>query len=162
MYHVTKAVLQANKLYYNSTLSSANCSEELYKITYNLLARTKQVYVPTRYPLSSLPELFCNYVSEKITKIRNELHAQIDVVMSAPETCSLDPIQTLLLLELLYRLLASLTALINSSLRSGLFSFPNFSNVSVTFPLLKKPSVHLNELKNLRPISNLPYISRIV
>ena len=44
------------------------------------------MYVPTRYPLSSLPELFSNYFSENITKIKNELdshavselHAQND------------------------------------------------------------------------------------
>ena len=75
-HHVTNVVLKAKKLYYNSKISSANCSKELYKITNNILARTKQVHLPTTYHLSSLPELFSNYFSDKIMKIRNELDSQ--------------------------------------------------------------------------------------
>ena len=75
-HHVTKVVLKAKKLYYNSKISSANCSKELYKITNNILARTKQVHLPTMYPLSSLPEMFSNYFSDKIIIIRNELDSQ--------------------------------------------------------------------------------------
>ena len=69
-------MLKANKLYYNSKISSANCSKELYKFTNNILARTKQVHLPTMYPLSSLPEMFSNYFSDKIMIIRNELDSQ--------------------------------------------------------------------------------------
>ena len=79
---------------------------------------------------------------------------------TAPKTCSLDPIPTPLLLEILDCLLPSLTALINSSLSSGLF--PQVFKSAVIFPLLKKPSLDPNELKNFRPISNLPFISKII
>ena len=188
-HHVTNVVLKAKKLYYNSKISSANCSKELYKITNNILARTKQVHLPTTYPLSSLPELFSNYFSDKIMKIRNELDSQavsalpaqadsfsgitlstfepvteamvkLVITKSAPKTCSLDPIPTPLLLEILDCLLPSLTALINLSLSSGLF--PQAFKSAVIFPLLKKPSLDPNELKNFRPISNLPFISKII
>ena len=123
------------------------------------------VHLPTTYPLSSLPELFCNYFSDKIMKIRNELDSQavsalpaqadsfsgitlstfepvteamvkLVITKSAPKTCSLDPIPTPLLLEILDCLLPSLTALINSSLSSGLF--PQAFKSAVIFPLLKK------------------------
>ncbi len=43
------------------------------------------------------------------------------IMKYAPKTCSLDPIPTPLLLEILDCLLPSFTALINSSLSSGLF-----------------------------------------
>ena len=84
------------------------------------------------------------------------------IMKSAPKTCSLDPIPTPLLLEILDCLLLSLTALINnySSLSSGLF--PQVFKSAVIFPLLKKPSLDPNELKNFRPISNLPFISKII
>ena len=147
----------------------------MYKITNNILARTKQVHLPTTYPLSSLPELFSNYLSDKIMKIRNELDsqavsalpAQADsfsgitlsifepvteamvkrvITKSAPKTCSLDPIPTPLLLEILDCLLPSLTALINSSLSSGLF--PQAFKSAAIFPLLKKPSLDPNELNS--------------
>ena len=182
-------MLKAKKLYYNSKISSSNCSKELYKITNNILARTKQVHLPTMYPLSSLPEMFSNYFSDKIMIIRNELEshtisalpAQTDsfsgitlstfepvtevmvkhvIMKSGPKTCSLDPIPTPLLLEILDCLLPSLTALINSSLSSGLF--PQVFKSALIFPLLKKPSLDPNELKNFRPISNLPFISKII
>ena len=58
-----------------------------------------------------------------------------------------DPIPTPLLLEILDCLLPSLTALINSSLSSGLF--PQVFKSAVIFPLLKKPSLDPNELNNL-------------
>ena len=142
------------------------------------------------YPLSSLPELFSNYFSDKIMKIRNELDSQavsalpaqtdsfsgitlstfeplteamvkLVITKSAPKTCTLDPIPTPLLLEILDCLLPSLTALINSSLSSGLF--PQAFKSAVIFPLLKKPSLDPNELKNFRPIANLPFFfSKII
>ena len=189
-HHVTNVVLKAKKLYYNSKISSANCSKELYKITNNILARTKQVHLPTTYPLSSLPELFSNYFSDKIMKIRNELDSQavsalpvqtdsfsgitlstfepiteamvkLVITKYAPKTCSLDPIPTPLLLEILDCLLPSHTALINSSLSSGGL-FPQAFKSAVIFPLLIKPSLDPNEQKNFRPISNLPFISKII
>ena len=70
------------------------------------------------------------------------------------------PIPTPLLLEILDCLLPSLTALINSSLSSGLF--PQVFKSAVIFPVLKRPSLDPNELKNFRPISNLPFISKII
>ena len=185
-HHMTELVLKAKTWYFNSNISSASCSKELYKITNNLLARTKQLHLPTIYPLSSLPEMFSNYFSDKIFTIRNELAsqtvsalpAQTDsfsvvtlstfepvtkimvkhvIMTSAPKTCSLDPIPTPLPLELLDDcILPSLTALINSSLSSGLF--PQIFKSAAIFPRLKKPSLDPNELKNVRSISNLPFI----
>ena len=60
---------RCNALYYNSTFSSASCSKELYKITNNILARTKQVHPSTMYTMYSLPELFSNYFSGKIMRL---------------------------------------------------------------------------------------------
>ena len=62
--------------------------------------------------------------------------------------------------EILDCLLPSLTALINSSINYGLFS-QAFKSAVIIFPLLKIPSLDPNELKNFRPISNLPFISKI-
>ena len=185
-HHVTKVVLKANKLYYNSKISSAKCSEELYKITNNILARTKQVHLPTMYHLSSLPEMFSNYFSDMIIIIINELDshtisalpAQTDslsgitlstfehvtevmvkhvIMKSAPKTCSLDPTPTPLLLEIPDCLLPSV-----SPHWSILLSVLAYFKSAVIFPLLKKPSLDPNELKNFRPISNLPFISKII
>ena len=89
-----------------------------------------------------------------------EAMVKLVITKSAPKTCSLDPMPTPLLLEILDCLLPSLTALINSSLSSGLF--PQAFKSAIIFPLLKKPSLDPNELKNFRPISNQPFISKII
>ena len=64
-----------------------------------------------------------------------EAMVKLVITKSAPKTCSLVPIPTPLLLEILYCLLPSLTALIDSSLSSGLF--PQAFKSDVIFPLLK-------------------------
>ena len=33
---------------------------------------------------------------------------------------------------------------------------------AVISPLLKKPNLDVNELKNYRPVSNLPFLSKII
>ena len=81
-----------------------------------------------------------------------EAMVKLVITKSAPKTCSLDPIPTPLLLEILDCLLPSLTALINSSLSSGLF--PQAFKSAVIFPLLKKPSLDPNELKIITRIVN--------
>ena len=60
-----------------------------------------------------------------------EAMVKLVITKSAPKTCSLDPIPTPLLLEIVDSLLPSLTALINSSLSSGLF--PKLSKVLSSF-----------------------------
>ena len=50
--------------------------------------------------------------------------------------------------------------LINASLSAGIVPL-KFKQALVT-PLLKKPGLDSNDMKNLRPVSNLPFISKIV
>ena len=52
-----------------------------------------------------------------------------------------------------------LTIIINNSLSTG--SFPTIFKQALVTPLLKKPSLDPNILKNYRPISNLSFLSKI-
>ena len=80
---------------------------------------------------------------------------------TVPKSCNLDPIPTELLYENLDVLLPTITNIINISLASG-FVPPDFKTAIVK-PLLKKPSLDRNILKNYRPvISNLPFLSKIL
>ncbi|WP_419642289.1 reverse transcriptase domain-containing protein, partial [Thiolapillus sp.] len=63
-------------------------------------------------------------------------------------------------MECLDTLLPSLTALVNSSLSSGVF--PEVFKTALVTPLLKKKSLDQNELKNYRPVSNLSFVSKII
>ena len=79
------------------------------------------------------------------------------ILKSAPKTCQLDLIPTPLLVECLDTLLPSLTALLNSSLSSGVF--PEVFKTALVTPLLKKKSFDQNKLKNYCPVFNLSFAS---
>uniref|UniRef100_A0A674PCY9 Reverse transcriptase domain-containing protein n=1 Tax=Takifugu rubripes TaxID=31033 RepID=A0A674PCY9_TAKRU len=75
-------------------------------------------------------------------------------------TCLLDPIPTHLLKDVLPLIGSSILDQINGSLVSGYV--PRSYKVAVIKPLLKKPSLDPDVLANYRPISNLPFISKVL
>lgn len=75
-------------------------------------------------------------------------------------TCLLDPIPTKLLKESLPVALEPILNIINSSLTLGHVQIP--FKLAFTKPIIKKPHLDPNELGNCRPISNLPYLSKII
>eukprot|EP00745_Piridium_sociabile_P027300 TRINITY_DN439_c0_g1_i27.p1 TRINITY_DN439_c0_g1~~TRINITY_DN439_c0_g1_i27.p1 ORF type:complete len:1128 (+),score=135.82 TRINITY_DN439_c0_g1_i27:139-3522(+) len=76
-----------------------------------------------------------------------------------PKSCELDPIPTTLMFDCLDSVLPFVTHVINDSLTSGVF--PSLHKKAVK-PLLKKPSLDQNELMNYRPVSNLPFLSKVI
>ncbi|XP_075304653.1 uncharacterized protein LOC142366593 [Odontesthes bonariensis] len=80
------------------------------------------------------------------------------VTSSHPTTCSLDPVPSPLLHSAAPDLLPYLTHLINTSLTSG--SFPSAFRTARVTPLLKKPALDPSEIKNYRPVSLLPFLSK--
>ena len=81
------------------------------------------------------------------------------ILKSSQKTCSLDPIPTSLFVECLDRLLPAVTAIINKSLKTGVF--PSIFKEAIAIPLLKKTSLDPNNLKSYRPISNLSFLSKV-
>ena len=79
---------------------------------------------------------------------------------SKPSSCILDPIPTKLLKELLPVFGPPMLNKINVSLSTG--SVPNSLKVAVIKSLLKKPNLDPENIKNYRPISNLPFLSKIL
>ena len=111
-----------------------------------------QFSLPLTNPFDGVPLCTFKPVSESVVKNL--------ILKSAPKTCQLDPIPTLLLVECLDTLLPSLTALVNFSLSSGVF--PEVFKTALVTPLLKKKSLDQNELKNYHPVSNLFFVSKII
>ena len=68
------------------------------------------------------------------------------ITKCAPRSNELDHIPTSLLLECLDTVLPTMTSIINDSLKSGVF-LSYYKSVIVT-PLLNKPSLDPNDLKN--------------
>lgn len=83
------------------------------------------------------------------------------IIQSSPnKSCELDPIPTWLLKSCLDKLLPVITNIINESLSSC--HVPTEFKSAVIRPLLKKPDLDPNVLKNYRPVSNLPFISKVL
>ena len=82
------------------------------------------------------------------------------ITHSSTKHCALDPLPTWLLKRCLDPLLPSITALINLSLTTG--TVPDLFKVAHIVPLLKKPSLDASDLSNYRPVSNLPFLSKVL
>jgi len=79
---------------------------------------------------------------------------------SSKASCSLDPIPTSLLRNVLPSLAPAITEIVNSVLVSG--EFPNDLKSAIVQPLLKKSSLDSEILKNFRPVSNLSFLSKVI
>ena len=75
-------------------------------------------------------------------------------------SCCLDPLPATLLKEHFDLLLPSICSIVNLSLVTGLL--PSSLKNAVLTPLLKKPNLDHEVLSNLRPISNLKVISKVI
>ena len=133
-----------------------------------------------------MPNVFSNYFTEKIRTIRNNCpplnptacpdtsfagnplltfepvtnEFVLKIINSASaKSCELDPIPTTLLYENLDILLPTIMN-INTSLTTGIV--PRDLKTAVVKPLSKKLSLDKNLLKNYRPVSNLPFLSKIL
>ena len=88
--------------------------------------------------------------------------ADVEKVLKESPTasCSLDPTPTWMLKKCIAVFLPIITLLVNLSLASGEFC-SHFKKAHV-IPLLKKFDLDRNILKNYRPVSNLPFISKLI
>ena len=76
------------------------------------------------------------------------------------KSCSLDPIPTNLTKQYLNDIIPLITRIINTSLTSG--TVPSQFKQAIVTPILKKKNLDNNHLKNYRPISNLPFLSKVL
>ena len=74
--------------------------------------------------------------------------------------CALDPIPTSVLKACLGALLPVICKIVNLSFSSS--HVPEAFKEAIVTPLIKKQSLDRENLKNYRPVSNLPFISKLV
>ncbi|TWW67247.1 putative RNA-directed DNA polymerase from transposon X-element [Takifugu flavidus] len=119
--------------------------------------------IPTTGPSPDVPTVgtyrFSNEPLNSFTPIYFS-EASLLIQKSKTTTCLLDPIPTHLLKDVLPLIGSSILDQINGSLVSGYV--PRSYKVAVIKPLLKKPSLDPDVLANYRPISNLPFISKVL
>jgi hypothetical protein len=180
---------QARESYYAEKIQSCGRDQKsMLKVTKHLLGETNEVLLPSHSSAKDLAQEFSDYFVNKIENIRTKIyetvvdsdelnmkHSNVEfseftlaseeeitklISKSANKSCELDPIPTWLLKECLTELVPVITKIINSSLATAYV--PKLFKNSHIKPLLKKPSFDPNTLKNYRPVSNLPFISKIL
>jgi len=82
------------------------------------------------------------------------------IARSKKTTCELDPAPTYFLLQFLDTLLPTILNIINLSIVSGIV--PSGFKTAIVKPLLKKSGLDPAVFKNYRPVSNLPYVSKLL
>ena len=75
-------------------------------------------------------------------------------------TCSSDPFPTRLLMSHLHAIVPILQHIVNLCLTTG--DFPISCKSSIVIPLIKKPGLDREMLKNYRPVSNLSFLSKVI
>ena len=125
---------------------------------FNLKIHTIHQHLHPNSPPLSPPALppTCHLFASFLLPTASDL--SVLILKSKPTTCQLDPLPTTLVKSCLPSLLPLITAIIHSSLSSGIV--PSLFKTAAVTPILKKPGSDPNNFSNLRPISNLPFISK--
>uniref|UniRef100_A0AAR2KBY1 Reverse transcriptase domain-containing protein n=1 Tax=Pygocentrus nattereri TaxID=42514 RepID=A0AAR2KBY1_PYGNA len=181
-------VKSARKNYYSTLIdSTSNNSAALFRSIDRLVNPTSHVF-PESVSVEKCDE-FAIFFRDKITNLRqniatstNRLPALIsvshpncnmsyfkevdmvtlfDVISSLKSsTCELDPLPTCFFKQVLSSLSNEVLMIVNQSLQLG--EFPNILKTAVVKPLLKNRNLDPTFLNNYRPISNLPFLSKII
>ena len=180
---------KCKKLYFESKITAASTSKYLFDFVSEMYGKSKKCIFPNNISIDKLPELLNNYFISKISKIRSSFDTQKacdtnsnvlifngnrlsnfdqlsqkeikSIILSSPcKSCSLDPLPSNILFEHIDLFIHCITSIVNESLINGVM--PLCFRKAVISPLLKKPSLDFNELKNYRPVSNLPFLSKII
>jgi len=186
---VNKLLPTARKDYYeDKILKCGRDQKSIYKVTTQLLGKSKSSLLPRHGSNSELAEQFNDFFNNKIITIGNSLvsstaykgepeedehmpklsfftHATLDeineiVTKSPNKSCSLDPLPTWLLKKCLDSLLPSITHIINQSFLVG--EVPReLKTAHIRLPL-KKPGLDVEALKNYIPVSNLYFLATAI
>ena len=90
----------------------------------------------------------------------SELDIEKLIKLLSSKSCVSDPLPTSMIKQYLPVLLLFITNFGNFSLSTS--TVPNQFKSAVITPISKKPSLDSNVLRNLRPVANLPFISKVV
>ena len=178
---VAGAKIQANS---EKVLECGHDTKKLYNLVNNITGRVKSNPMPPGRTNGDLADEFADFFLNKIIKIRNDLlecnayspipieveplsqfqpmsvAEVIKIIRSMPtKTCESDTLPTRLLKQSLDKLGETITAIVNISLRVGVFAKTWIE--AIVCPLLKKPGLEL-VAANYRSVSNLPFISKVV
>lgn len=186
-----KLLIKTKQDYYCSKVKECEHDQkQLFNLSKTMMGEKGEVILPSCSSVEKLSNIFSDFFANKINKIRENvqltnscsdvmnadpkfqgchltefrLATEVEVrklILGAPnKSCSLDPLPTWLLKQCIDVLLPLITTIINKSLVEA--KVPNCFKRSNIAPLLKKSGLDQENLKNYRPVSNLPFISKIL
>ena len=189
-YNTLRAATKTN-YYTNKVYDCLNDQGSIFIIINSLLHRSKSSPLPSYDDKSLLANNFATFFYNKILKIHNFLSlgagshdhhqpnpeppvetfvtefAQVESsdvakkLSTAPvKSCPLDPIPAKVFKAVSDSLLPTLTRIVNLSLESG--DVPSSLKEAMINPILKKSMLDKEVLNNYRPVSNLPFISKLI
>lgn len=180
---------QAKVQHYNQKIEATQNQKDLFRLITSLSGSPTTQSLPQSDSSLALANRFAQYFDVKIENIRKDIEIQMTQSAEHPPTvsldhplnmftlvtegdvikhlskmksksCSLDPIPTWLLKDCKQALTPFITSIINTSLSSGVF--PSQLKEATVTPILKKTSLDAENLKNYRPVSNLPFLSKLI
>jgi hypothetical protein len=185
---VTSAISKAKAAYFQSKLKDASSDpKKMFSLLQSLMNRQDCSDVLPDMADQKIADSFSDFFQEKIEKIRlgfssdaarDASHSDTSTVnfsrfsplvaedirklilKANPTTSALDPAPTKFVLEFLETLLPVFERMINLSLSSGIV--PRSFKTASVIPLLKKPGLDPDGLGNYRPVSNLPFASKLL
>ena len=184
--HVNKLIEQAKKTFFKNKFNCVKSCKELFTTVNYLFGKKVSSPLPNVSDTGNASQ-FSKFFIDKIDTIRlnldntpcslpdfttftdcqlisfdltNETEIKKLILDSPTKHCDLDPLPTNLLKQCISDLLPAIVSIINESLQSGVVPIC-FKNALVK-PLLKKPGLDPNILKNFRPVSNLSFLSKIL
>ena len=112
--------------------------------------------------VASLKQYDISFQGNPLTAFRPVTESElIKLIKESPnKSCASDPIPTWLFKECATDLVGNLVDIFNESLTSGVV--PSSFKQALVRPLLKKPNLEKDVLGNYRPVSNLPYQSKLL
>ena len=108
------------------------------------------------------PPHYSNFDGDRLSQFATiDQDRLLDLLARVPnKTCGLDPAPTWLIKEFAKDIAPFLTALFNRSIVAGVV--PQTFKVAEITPILKKASLDATVVLNYRPISNLPFLSKLL
>ena len=106
---------------------------------------------------SDLPSIHSHLTELRFT---DEKEVRKIITQCQNKTCSLDPLSTALLQKSITVHLPYLVNIVNTSFKDE--QFPENIKTALVKPLLKKDGMDADILENYRPVSNIPFLSKLL
>ena len=177
--------------YFNAKIIEAGSDgKALQQVFNNILLKDKVSKLPMHDSDYELAETFVKFFDDKVRTIRSSLpdHSVatdmsvqtcsippdslcnfrpvdddelIKVIKRSPtKSCSIDPMPTWLVKSSIAAIVPFIKVIINRSMAEG--TVPEAMKMALVTPLIKKPTLDPDVLKNYRPVSNLSFLSKVL